>query len=486
MLYVLLNEEKFNYEINELIKLFTIKEDFQIIDNKTLADSQSFLLCCDVSLENHEFNLKLSKGTKIIEELTLKYLTGNEKITYKVFKNKLKNGVFSLLATVFDYYPPWGILTGVRPSKIVNELLDVGASFEDIRKVLNNDYSFSEEKIDLLMTVCKNERKILDNTKDNEISIYIGIPFCPSKCTYCSFTSYKANEEAINSYIEKLNLEITGVAEIINENKFEIETIYIGGGTPSTLSARQLKELITHTKNSFDLSKVKEFTVECGRPDTITKEKLEVLKELEVDRISINPQTMKEETLKLIGRNHKPREIEESYKIAKEVGFNSVNMDVIIGLPEEKPEDFKDSLEKIIGMKPENLTVHTLALKSNSKLKLDGDYDNSNKEYLVEKMLKIAEEKLDQAGYIPYYMYRQKYMAGNYENVGYCLEDKECIYNIRIIEEKQTIIALGAGGVSKAFYPDENRFERIPNVNNYEVYIDRVEEMIERKRKEFL
>ncbi len=482
MLNVYLNKEQFKYEITEMIKLFTKIDEVNIIDNMTLANSQSFLLFCDFDLDSKSGHIYLKMNKEILFE---EYIDLAQ-VDYKTFKNVVKSNVFKALVKVYDYSPPWGILTGIRPSKVVNELIDEGYTVEEIKDLLKNIYMFDQDKIELLLTICHNERKILENMNDNEISIYIGIPFCPTKCKYCSFTSYKATQGALDAYLEALLIEITEVGKIINERKLGIETVYIGGGTPTSLDARQLDLLITHLSKHMDLSNIKEFTVECGRPDTIDEEKLLTLKRHGVDRISINPQTMKENTLIKIGRDHSSKDIIDSYELAEKIGFKSINMDLIIGLPDESPDDYKKTLQKTIDMAPENITVHTLALKNQSQLNKEGKYDVFGVRSIIENMLKTTQTLLKNAGYIPYYMYRQKHIAGNYENVGYSKKDNVCIYNIRIIEEKQSIIALGAGGVSKAFYPEENRFERVPNVNNYEVYIDRIDEMINRKRKEFL
>ena len=261
------------------------------------------------------------------------------------------------------------------------------------------------------------------------------------------------------------------------------ETIYIGGGTPTTLRADQLKALIEQIKNFFDLSKLKEFTIEAGRPDTITDEKLETIKKQGIQRISINPQSMKQHTLDLIGRSHKPEDITSAFALASSYRFQSINADIIAGLPEENTEDFINTLEELIGLNPENITVHCLAVKRASKLKdIDKDFHYKQAE-IVAEMLEASRKILGDAGYIPYYMYRQKHMAGAFENTGYCKKDKDCIYNIRIMDEHQTIIALGAGGITKVYYPAENRLERVANVTNYQEYINRIDEMLDRKEK---
>ena len=290
-------------------------------------------------------------------------------------------------------------------------------------------------------------------------------------------------DNEIARYLEALKKEIEYTGRRMRETGLWPESIYIGGGTPTTLTAGQLDRLLTAVEDNMDLSRTVEFTVEAGRPDTITLEKLKVIKKHGVQRISINPQSMKERTLELIGRSHSPDDIVKAFEKSASAGISAVNADVIAGLPEEEPEDFAETLKRILELDPENITVHTLAVKRASRLvEMDRDYHYRQSER-VKKMLEISKEMLAGAGYMPYYLYRQKHMAGAFENVGYCKEGTPCIYNIRIMEERQTVLALGAGGISKMYYPDENRLERVPNVSNYEIYISRLDEMLDRKEK---
>lgn len=287
----------------------------------------------------------------------------------------------------------------------------------------------------------------------------------------------------MGEYLNALLREITAVGTYLSNKGWYPESIYVGGGTPTILSAGEMRALLTCIENNLDMTQIKEITVEAGRPDTIDREKLEGLKEAGVERISINPQSMKSDTLDLIGRNHEPETIIEAYKIARNTGFPIINMDLIAGLPGEKLCDFQSSLNRILDLHPENITIHTLAVKRASKLKtIDAEYSYRQGE-LVKEMLDYGQDILKKSGYSPYYLYRQKQMTGNLENVGYALPGTESIYNIRIMEENQNIIAMGAGGISKFIYPEENRLERIPNVSNYEIYIERIDEMINRKLK---
>ena len=398
-------------------------------------------------------------------------------------KNLIKRRIYSFLSHETGQKPPWGILTGVRPVKLTGELFDSLSDEDKVRKELAETYLISREKADLLIDTYRYQQEICGKPPHNSIGLYIGIPFCPTRCLYCSFTSNQVTESEIIRYLEALKKEIAYVGRRMKETGLWPESIYIGGGTPTTLTAEQLDDLLTTVEDNIDISNTLEFTVEAGRPDTITFEKLQAIKRHGVQRISINPQSMKERTLELIGRFHQPLDIIKAFEKSNRAGISMVNADIIAGLPEEEPWDFADTLKKILELAPENITVHTLAVKRASRLvEVDKDYHYKQGER-VKEMLDISREMLSEAGYRPYYLYRQKHMAGSFENVGYCKEETPCIYNIRIMEEHQTILALGAGGISKMYYPEENRLERVPNVSNYEIYISRLDEMLERKEK---
>ena len=398
-------------------------------------------------------------------------------------KNFIKRQIYNYLSKETGKVPPWGILTGVRPVKLTGELFDRLGGEDAAVKELTETYLLSPEKTALLIDTYKYQQEICGKPDKKSVGIYIGIPFCPTRCLYCSFTSNQVSDSEIARYLEALKAEIAYVGRRMKETGLWPESIYIGGGTPTTLTAEQLDDLLTTVEDNIDLSKTLEFTVEAGRPDTITLDKLRVIKKHGVHRISINPQSMKERTLELIGRSHKPIDIIDAFQKADEAEISMVNADVIAGLPEEEPEDFAETLREILALNAENITVHTLAVKRASRLvEMDKDYHYRQAEK-VRKMLEISKKMMAEAGFRPYYLYRQKHMAGAFENVGYCKEGTPCIYNIRIMEERQTILALGAGGISKMYYPEENRLERVPNVSNYEIYISRLDEMLDRKEK---
>lgn len=386
---------------------------------------------------------------------------------------------------------PWGYLTGVRPSKIAYTRLEENVSEDEILSEFTDKYLATEKKAKLALTVAKTEKQILEDLDyRGGYSLYIGIPFCPTTCLYCSFTSYSQTAYAskIEPYVEALLKEMRYVSQAMDGQR--LDTVYFGGGTPTTLSPQQLDRVLTELENCFDMSTVKELTVEAGRPDSITMEKLKVLKDHHVDRISINPQTMNDETLAVIGRRHSVAQVYEAFKMAREAGFDNINMDIILGLPGESIEEVRRTLEKIKELGPESLTVHSLAIKRAAALNIWRDKYADMEITNSDEIVQLAADYASELGHEPYYMYRQKNMAGNLENVGYSVPGKECIYNILIMEEKQTIIAIGAGASSKVVFYNmitgkQGRIERIENVKDVTNYIDRVDEMIVRKETFF-
>ena len=382
-----------------------------------------------------------------------------------------------------DVLSPWGILNGIRPVKIAYKLIKSGKTHAETVEYFINEYGASREKAELAVRVAGVEMPIIDSMNEKGVSIYIGIPFCPTRCLYCSFVSNSVASGAkyIPQYLECLRREIAYTADIIRQNKSVGVSVYIGGGTPTTLSADQLRFLFDGIFSEFDLSKNKEFTVEAGRPDTITEEKLKAIKDFGIDRISINPQSMNNETLKTIGRNHTPDDIRRAYHMARECGIDCINMDIIAGLPGETVDMFKYTVEEVENMNPENTTVHTMSIKRSSKLNENlGDYSLTDGSDVAE-MVDFSMKTITSAGKNPYYLYRQKNMLGNLENVGYAKPGTESLYNIYIMEEVQTIISLGCGGVTKTVDRETDRIERIFNVKEPKDYIERIDEMLCRK-----
>ncbi len=415
------------------------------------------------------------------------HLGGNSFIINKSgFSNMgdVQRELYTLLEGITGTSYEWGIITGVRPLKIALDIYDKVGSIESTEKILKEQYFLSDKKILLLSEIIKYQKENINDPLRNSAGVYVGIPFCPTRCEYCSFASRVADEDSLNKYLDNLLKEISYTGKLIRENGTFIESIYVGGGTPTVLSPEQEKRLIDSINDDINVQKgCTEFTVEAGRPDTITAEKLEIMRSCGVSRISINPQTMKDETLRQIGRKHTSEDIKRGYDLASKYGFDVINADIITGLPNETFEDFSRTLSEVISMGADNITVHTLSVKKGSILKeYDPELFRRNIE-TVDSMLDYAYEVLTSKGFYPYYIYRQKHQIGFLENVGYCKLGKHSLYNIRIMEEKQTIIALGAGAVGKVYYHDEGSLERIPNVSNPDIYNERIDEMLDRKNK---
>lgn len=409
----------------------------------------------------------------------------------KETKNRLKLALYSLIEKETGKSLPWGTLSGIRPTKIAMKCIEDGMSDRETYDYLKETYLASDEKIDLSIGIAKREKALLDKVDyDNGYSLYIGIPFCPSTCAYCSFTSYPLGvwKNRVDDYLDALEKEIDYTAQKFYHKK--LNSIYIGGGTPTTLSPAQLDRLIRKIKCSFDLKDSLEFTVEAGRPDSITREKLQALKKNGISRISVNPQTMKQQTLDIIGRHHTVDDTLQSFKLARELGFDNINMDLIMGLPEETLDDVRHTMELVKELAPDNVTIHSLAVKRAARLTIFKDRYSDMQMVNTQEHMDLCAAYCKQMGLEPYYLYRQKGMAGNMENVGYAAKGKAGVYNILIMEEKQTIVACGAGASTKRVWPIPNpdgthRIDRCENVKDVGQYIARIDEMIERKQRLF-
>ncbi len=396
----------------------------------------------------------------------------------KYKKQYCKIALYEALQGYTNKILPWGTLTGIRPTKLFYELKKEFGSAILAKNQLISKYYVSPQKAEVVYETVKHQTKMEIN--DNLIDFYINIPFCTSKCYYCSFISVPLNkcEQFITPYVNALITEIRAAKQIIKNNNYIVKSIYIGGGTPTSLSAENLDKILSELNYP-----VKEFTVEAGRPDTITKEKLDVLKKHNVTRISINPQTFSNKTLKLIGREHTSEDIIKTYNLAKPYNFE-INMDLIAGLKNESFLTFKKSLTKTLELNPQNITVHTLSVKRTSELS-EEENKSLTSELEVGKMVDYAYSTLIKNNYFPYYLYKQKNMIGNLENIGYAKPKTECIFNIDTMEEVASVIACGANAISKRFYSLQNRIERQPNVKNLSDYISRVQEMIAKKQEFF-
>ena len=374
---------------------------------------------------------------------------------------------------------PWGVLSGIRPAKYVRELKEEGKSEDEITKILSEIFDVKDEKISLAQKVSENEEKILKNVRKNSVSIYIGIPFCPSRCLYCSFvsTDIRLSGRYIDDFVELLLKEIEYTWKILKDLSLSVQNIYIGGGTPTTISSYHLSRIFDKIRENIDVEGLSEFTVEAGRPDTVTKEKLLAIKEAGADRISINPQTLNEKTLEIIGRKHTVEDFYRVFELARDTGIKCINTDLIAGLPGESFEMFKNSIDGILKLNPENITVHSMCVKRAAALNFQKIPLASAE--LAERMLSYAQENIIKSGKEPYYMYRQKNISGNLENVGYAKNGYFSQYNINIMEEVQTIIGLGGGGVSKIVKGE--KIERIANFKEPYEYIRRFDEILAKK-----
>lgn len=404
----------------------------------------------------------------------------------KEARNVFKRMMYDMLKKLTGRELPWGTLTGVRPTKIVYTLLEDGKNDHEIKDYLKKEYYVSEKKGDLAIKVASNEKKLLEKIDyNNGYSLYAGIPFCPTTCLYCSFTSYPLAvwKDRVDTYVDAMLKELEFTSRLMKDKK--LDTFYMGGGTPTTLEPEQLDRVLSFFEEHFDTTGLKEYTIEAGRPDSITRDKLLIMKKHGVDRISINPQTMNDDTLKLIGRHHTVEQIKEAFTLARECGFDNINMDLIIGLPGETREHIERTMREVALLAPDSLTVHSLAIKRAARLNI---FWEKYKDYAMVNTDDIINMTADCAaamGMEPYYLYRQKNMAGNFENVGYSKPGREGIYNILIMEEKQTIMAVGAGASTKVVFPEENRIERVENVKDVTTYIENIDEMIDRKRRFF-
>lgn len=378
--------------------------------------------------------------------------------------------------------PAWGMLTGIRPVKKVNELLDRGLGKTEIFSELRKKYFVSDEKLELAYCTAVTQADALKTLDKRSYSLYVSIPFCPSRCSYCSFVSHSIEsagaKKLLPEYVKKLCEEIAQTAEIAGELDLRLDTVYIGGGTPTALSAEQLEAVMSAVKKNFDISKIREYTVEAGRSDTITEKKLEIIRDFGATRISVNPQTMSDTVLEAIGRRHTADDVVSAFKTARRLGFGNINMDVIAGLPTDTPESFACTVETLCGLDPESITVHTLTVKRSSKLFSEEDRRVDGR---VSEMVRTGQRLLLGSGYLPYYLYRQKNTVGNLENVGFAKAGYECLYNIYIMEEAQTILAVGAGASTKLVNTETGKIERLFNYKFPYEYISRYDKMIAKK-----
>jgi oxygen-independent coproporphyrinogen-3 oxidase len=476
-LYII--NHSYHYEIENLCRVFypdekiyikkeentdNIKDEFSIITKLTYAEENISL---QVSYKN---NITLS-NTKLINSA-------------KDTEREMAIMLFLILSKATGYTPPWGILTGVRPIKLINKLISDGG--EEYAKLYFKDKLLvSEEKINLSLETAQTQKNIISLSSKNSYSLYVSIPFCPTRCSYCSFVSQSIGNAAklIPEYLDLLCSELEQTAKIANKLGLKLKSLYIGGGTPTTLTSEQLRVLLSVIRCSFDIENCLEFTVEAGRPDTVTIDKLKVIKEFGATRISINPQTMNNDILNLIGRNHSSQQTIEAINKARCYGFDNINMDLIAGLPGDTKEGFKNTLKKILEIDPENITIHTLALKRSSSLNQNNIMKKSNHNKDTQNMIKYAVKQLKENNYTPYYLYRQSRTVGNLENTGFSKPGYEGIYNIYMMDETHTVLACGAGAVTKLNNPNDNNLVRIFNYKYPYEYNKGFKEILARKEQ---
>lgn len=462
----------FRYETENIIRIFFPLEKIEVLTELPVHTDDSVITFLKNGIIGCEVNLFCGKGKK---EASVEGLSENEK------ELVLAQLLYDIFVSLTGIKPSWGVLTGVRPSKLMRNLILVNGEGRAVDYFKNQLY-VSDKKTDLALNVAKAEDKIIALSGENSYSLYVSIPFCPTRCSYCSFVSHSIAQakKLIPDYVRLLCDELAEISKIANETGLKLETIYFGGGTPTSLDEESLTAVTDAVAKNFNVSNVREYTIEAGRPDTLNKEKLSIMKNAGVTRISINPQTFNAQVLENIGRKHSPEMTVDAFNMARNAGFDNINMDFIAGLPGDSYDSFKNSIDKAVCLAPENITIHTLALKRAANIVTKGETDSVFSE--TAKMLDYSNLTLYANGYSPYYMYRQSKTVGNNENVGWSKEGRECLYNIYMMEEIHTVLAAGGGAVTKLKSPYENRIERIFNFKYPYEYISRFDEILERKK----
>lgn len=462
---------KFHYEMENLCRVFYPYESIKVVHE---GEEQAQELVITTVLEE-------GYTVRVSFELDGETLEREKAVAdYEDCETEMAVLLFSLLCEKTGYTPKWGILTGVRPSKLMNTLIDTYGD-DGAKKYFTERLLVSEGKTELAHSVARTEKEIMSLSDEKSFSLYVSVPFCPSRCNYCSFVSHSIAQakKLLPEYVERLCDELRLTAQIANELGLRLESIYWGGGTPTTLSAEMIGRICEVINSEFDLSHLREYTIEAGRPDTVTAEKLSVIKSAGVGRISINPQTFNDDVLAQIGRHHTVEDFENAFHLARELGFDNINTDLIAGLTGDTLESFKKSVDRAIELSAENITLHTLALKRSSNIVTHGVDVESGE--TANKMLEYAQDRFYSAGYRPYYMYRQSRSLGNLENVGWCKPGFECLYNVFMMEECHTVLAVGAGAVTKLKEPNGKNIERIFNYKYPYEYNARYDILCERK-----
>ena len=470
---------QFDYEMEKLIRLFLPFEKIEVLHTEETGEN---IAVCKVLYDGDDtvvtVKLTLDNGKAQFSAVVDKSVLDQRKET----QHELGRQLFYCFEKLMGYRPDWGILTGVRPAKLfLRYCNEYGTEYAE--NFFKNKFLVSEQKLALCKKTVKSEENIISLSCDNSFSLYLSIPFCPTRCSYCSFVSHSIEraKDIIPQYVELLCRELEITAEIAKKLNLRLETIYMGGGTPTTLTAEQLDQVLGTVRNNFDMSAVREFTVEAGRPDTISKEKLLAIKKNGVTRISINPQTMNDGVLECIGRRHTAQDTVDAFDLAREIGFDNINMDLIAGLPSDTFDSFKSTMEEILKLYPESVTVHSLSMKRASTLNTTGQHDEIIMGSEAAKMVNYSREVLSENGIMPYYMYRQSKTVGNLENVGYAKPGFEGLYNVYIMDETHTILACGASAVTKLKDKESKNIKRIFNFKYPYEYINGFQELMIRK-----
>ncbi|MDD3193506.1 MAG: coproporphyrinogen dehydrogenase HemZ [Oscillospiraceae bacterium] len=481
---LILDGHSYKYELESLANMFFHDQKVRVVAQKEMCEGEC-IYTRSASLPDGKVELQVAtRMDGILREETFQGVP-DEKDPERFCEYHLCRMLYTQLTEATGILLAWGMLTGVRPVRLIYRYRERGMDDAQIREHLNRDYFVSDEKIDLLLRTANKEKGILDLSRPESFSLYISIPFCPSRCNYCSFVSHSIEraKKLIPEYVTLLIREIQYVAPIVKGLGLRLETVYFGGGTPTAISSDQLEAIIRAIEENFDLSHLREYTVEAGRPDTITIQKLEMLKRRGVTRISINPQTMNDAVLEQIGRRHTTAQTIEAFEMARKAGHQNINMDLIAGLTGDSLESFCRTIDQVIGIGPENITLHTLSVKRSSRLGQHAKEFYLQEHQRVTDMLSYAGQRFQQEAYLPYYLYRQKNTMENLENVGYCKEGMEGYYNVYIMDETHSIIALGAGGVSKLRKPGGTLLHRIFNYKYPYEYIERFETVLQRKNE---
>lgn len=482
-----IEDDRFHRPLQLIANLF-YEETELIYSSENDTDIQiNFVLDIDFNEVKVQVTLQDHAGKNTTSSLQKKLIQiDNEKEQWKQIKNTALSAYLTVLQDYTGIIQKWGILTGIRPTKLLHKKVQEGISKVAAHQELRENYLISDEKINLMQTIVDRQLAVVPDLYDlrNEVSIYIGIPFCPTKCAYCTFPAYAINgrQGSVDSFLGGLHYEMRQTGQWLKEKGIKITTVYYGGGTPTSITAEEMDMLYEEMYQSFpDVEKIREITVEAGRPDTITPEKLTILKKWNIDRISVNPQSYIQETLKAIGRHHTVEETVEKFHLAREMEMNNINMDLIIGLPGEGVEEFTHTLNETEKLMPESLTVHTLSFKRASEMTQNKQKYRVAGRVEVEKMMELAENWTEEHGYHPYYLYRQKNILGNLENVGYSLPNQDSIYNIIIMEEVQTIIGLGCGAASKFIHPKTGKIQQFSNPKDPKTYNESFEDYTKKK-----